>query len=290
MIETGDLLFEKAGERELSQAIAGSTAGKEDFPYVHAGLLEREKDGLFLLHASLKKGCLRERLESFLEESHGDLDVYRVTKDHPFSKEEVLHRAEAMIGAPYNASFYPEGKGWYCATFIAAAFKDDSIFHMEPMAFGPKGLVLPFWKDYYEKLSLAVPEGLAGLSPNGMIRQGALRRTGTLRDALSSEKEGHAIYGLLTDEEGRCSHYHTERDVAALRCDTCGRYYACYQCHDLLEDHPFQPVSADDTAPVLCGSCFHTMTQEEYEKGHCPFCGHHFNPGCKKHHHIYFCH
>lgn len=29
------------------------------------------------------------------------------------------------------------------------------------------------------------------------------------------------IYGLALDDDGRCQHYHTQRDVVALACDQC---------------------------------------------------------------------
>ena len=47
------------------------------------------------------------------------------------------------------------------------------------------------------------------------------------------------INGLLVDDESRCQHYHTELDIVALKCFQCQKYYACYQCHDSLEDHKF---------------------------------------------------
>lgn len=97
------------------------------------------------------------------------------------------------------------------------------------------------------------------------------------------------IYGDELDDCGRCRHYHTELDVAALKCAECGRYYACYQCHDDLEDHAFQPTGETESWPVLCGSCRSRLTYEEYETGRCPHCGHPFNPRCSRHRDIYFC-
>ena len=47
------------------------------------------------------------------------------------------------------------------------------------------------------------------------------------------------LYGIDLDASGRCIHYHTRQDVAMLLCSRCRKYYACYQCHDALEDHTF---------------------------------------------------
>ena len=42
-------------------------------------------------------------------------------------------KAESLLGAPYNASFYPDGDGYYCSQFIAELLP---IFKTIPMKFG----------------------------------------------------------------------------------------------------------------------------------------------------------
>ncbi len=96
------------------------------------------------------------------------------------------------------------------------------------------------------------------------------------------------IYGVDVDAKGRCVHYHLQVDIVALKCGQCQKYYACYQCHDALEKHPFAAVSKDDSAPVLCGNCRQTLTFDQYQMGQCPFCRHAFNPRCRLHQTIYF--
>ena len=96
------------------------------------------------------------------------------------------------------------------------------------------------------------------------------------------------IWGIGLDDCGRCVHYHGETDIAALLCARCRRYYACYQCHDNMEDHLFVPTDETEPYPVLCGRCRHVLSYEQYQSGACPFCGHSFNPRCARHHCIYF--
>ena len=96
------------------------------------------------------------------------------------------------------------------------------------------------------------------------------------------------IYGIGLDSEGRCLHYHTKCDVVALKCNKCKEYFACYQCHNQLQNHPFEPVSKEDVAPVICGSCRHFLTFDEYKKRACLYCRHAFNPKCPVHETIYF--
>ena len=99
------------------------------------------------------------------------------------------------------------------------------------------------------------------------------------------------IFGQLLDKEGRCQHYHGQLDVVALKCFFCQRYYACYLCHNELEEHDFTayPKSLTDDKVVLCGACQTELTIVDYQSvSSCLACGHSFNPGCKLHEAIYF--
>lgn len=96
------------------------------------------------------------------------------------------------------------------------------------------------------------------------------------------------IYGLDLDEAGRCRHYHKVCDVVSLKCAKCGKYYACYQCHDEMEDHQFVATNNDEEYPVICGVCKKLLTREEYMTGACVHCKTEFNPRCKLHYDIYF--
>ncbi|MFC3931979.1 CHY zinc finger protein [Streptococcus dentapri] len=99
------------------------------------------------------------------------------------------------------------------------------------------------------------------------------------------------IQGLLLDSRSRCQHYHTTLDIVGLKCFDCQRYYACYQCHDSLEDHSFQayPRKYQQDLVVICGVCHLEMTIEQYQAvSACPSCQSPFNPKCSQHDNIYF--
>ena len=81
--------------------------------------------------------------------------------------------------------------------------------------------------------------------------------------------------GLLVDHESRCVHYHSDKDIVALQCYECKKYYACYQCHNELESHVFSPYPLN-------------LKEEYTETGTCPFCNAAFNPACQNHYSIYF--
>ena len=42
---------------------------------------------------------------------------------------------------------------------------------------------------------------------------------------------GHAVRSADVDEETRCAHNGTERDVVAIRFHCCDTYYPCHRCH-----------------------------------------------------------
>lgn len=97
------------------------------------------------------------------------------------------------------------------------------------------------------------------------------------------------IRGVDVDEQGRCAHYRSERDIVANRCATCDDYWACHACHAELTVHPFGRMRIDAPASVLCGNCRHTMGYGVYSQATaCPSCGHDFNPGCSMHSSLYF--
>ena len=64
------------------------------------------------------------------------------------------------------------------------------------------------------------------------------------------KQENIKIHGIGLDKAGRCTHYHTQLDIAALLCAKCRKYYACYSCHDELEDHSFVATTPEEVYPV----------------------------------------
>ncbi|KAI0126163.1 hypothetical protein BJ170DRAFT_597389 [Xylariales sp. AK1849] len=100
------------------------------------------------------------------------------------------------------------------------------------------------------------------------------------------------VKGLEVTSRMQCSHWHSPRDIIAIRHKCCGEYYACISCHDELVTHPSQVWSRDErsTKAVLCGSCHRELSIAEYLacSNVCPGCKADFNPGCSYHYHLYF--
>ena len=100
------------------------------------------------------------------------------------------------------------------------------------------------------------------------------------------------IRGVGIDNEARCRHYRTDRDVVAIALPCCEAFYPCIECHEALADHEparWPPARFDERA-VLCGRCGARLSIATYlDCDHrCPRCDGAFNPGCRHHRERYF--
>ncbi|MFD2611789.1 CHY zinc finger protein [Paenibacillus gansuensis] len=99
------------------------------------------------------------------------------------------------------------------------------------------------------------------------------------------------VHGAI-DGRTRCKHYHSERDIIAIKMKCCETYYSCYYCHQEEAGHvaAVWPAEQWNTPAVLCGNCRSKLTVRQYMDCDysCPSCGAAFNPGCKLHNHYYF--
>ncbi len=100
------------------------------------------------------------------------------------------------------------------------------------------------------------------------------------------------VRGKIIDLFTRCEHYKSELDIIAIKFKCCGKYYACYKCHNEEVNHNIQKWKIDEfnAKAVLCGACGNEMTINEYfnSNNKCRFCNSSFNPKCVRHNHLYF--
>ena len=159
MLETGDLIF-VSENTEMGQAIQASTGN-----YSHVAIF---LDGS-IYHATVEGGVLSQSPKDFFEAGK----VYDLYRYEQIDCPEVKKRAESLLGAPYNASFYSDGDGYYCSQFIAELLP---IFETIPMKFG-KGdqEISSFWEDYYRGLGLAVPLDQPGTNPSQLAQSPQLQ-------------------------------------------------------------------------------------------------------------------
>ena len=105
-------------------------------------------------------------------------------------------------------------------------------------------------------------------------------------------KKEPIVKGSTIDNETRCTHYHSDLDIIAIKFKCCGEYYPCYSCHEEATTHTAETwkKEAFDTPAILCGVCKNELTINEYlySDSKCPFCEAPFNPKCSNHYHLYF--
>ena len=150
MLENGDLIFVRE-DTEMGQAIQASTGN-----YSHVAIF---LDGQ-VYHATVEGGVLAQSPEDFFEAEK----VYDLYHCEQIDCTEVKKRAESLLGSPYNASFYPDGDGFYCSQFVAEILP---IFETIPMKFGDDTQeISDFWREYYRELGLPVPLNQPGTNPS----------------------------------------------------------------------------------------------------------------------------
>lgn len=180
-LKNGDLLFVTAKETGLSGAINNVTQKQKNASFDHIGIVEKSKDGIFVLHAAPKGGSQKQEIKDFLKDQSKEgqrVMVYRLKSEYQKSIPSALEKANSMLGKPYNFNYILDENSYYCSDFIERAFREDHIFKLEPMTFiDPKtGKTNAFWEEFYQKKNLKVPEGELGCNPNGLAASQKLIR------------------------------------------------------------------------------------------------------------------
>ncbi|WP_322479310.1 LysR substrate-binding domain-containing protein [Nesterenkonia sp. HG001] len=138
-------------------------------------------------------------------------------------------------------------------------------------------------------VALSRPDRHARLAVRTVTR--LLQETGAALEDAHREPSPGEVAGPVVDDETRCVHYASALDVVAIRFHCCGRWYPCLHCHAGAEDHSVLPWPADrhDAEALLCGVCRRRFSIAEYlQVEGCTGCGAAFNPGCSRHHPVYF--
>lgn len=185
-LKNGDLLFVTAKETGLSGAINNVTQKQKTASFDHIGILEKDGNQFFVLHAAPKGGSQKQKLKDFLNDQANDgqrVVLYRLKTEYQNTIPTAIQKAESMLGKPYNFNYILDENAYYCSDFIERAFRKDHIFKLEPMTFiDPKtGKTNEFWEQFYQKKNLKVPEGELGCNPNGLAASDKLERIKELK-------------------------------------------------------------------------------------------------------------
>ena len=124
-MKNADLLLIEPKKDEFSNLIANSTSIKHN--YSHVAIVYVNNGEAFVIRAIPNRGVVKQRMSQFLADRNDQgIDLYRVTKD--IDRVQVISRAKAMLGKPYNNLFLDQHDSFYCSQLVTYAYEKESIF------------------------------------------------------------------------------------------------------------------------------------------------------------------
>jgi uncharacterized protein YycO len=179
-LQPGDLLFQDLDCGELCNGINSTTYGYQHTTVSHVGMIVFNKTEPMVIEA-VSEGVKLTPLNAFLvrsldQEGHPRVMVGRVdaqtAKLIPAAIKDAMHD----LHAPYNATFSPDAKGFYCSQLITRSFfaanHNQAVFASHPMNFKTDHphAFSPAWVHYFADLKQAIPQGQPGNNPGMMSR------------------------------------------------------------------------------------------------------------------------
>lgn len=181
------MVFVTAQKENLSGAINRVTQKNETENYDHIGIIEKNKNSVFVLHASPKGGSQKQTLKNFIKnqtEGNAEIYLYRLKPEFQNSIPEAIEKANSLLGKPYNFTYVLNEETLYCSDFMERIFRNYHVFELKPMTFiNPKtGKTDDFWFKFYQEKNMEVPEGKLGCNPNGLASSEKLVKIGRIKN------------------------------------------------------------------------------------------------------------
>lgn len=172
-LHDGDLIFFVNPE---GNAITQVTATRKDYPVDHVAIFHRSESHTPQVIEAVHRGVSITPMDSLLKEaeSHDTPTLLVGRVNIPFDTVGTLQRAFARLGKPYDFVYGADDEAFYCSELVQKSYVTaggQPVFKTIPMSFSTEnGTLLPYWKDYYEKRGLPVPEGEPGTNPANQSR------------------------------------------------------------------------------------------------------------------------
>ena len=166
----GDLLFHVASK---DNAITDVTSGMID----HVAIVVT-RDSVI---EAVSRGVKTTPIDS-LRRQEG---YYLIGKVIGADRKASIAHARQYVGRAYDALFLKDNEDIYCSELVQFSFVDTQgkpIFSPIPMSFhDATGNITDYWKNFYEKRGMNVPEGQPGTNPSELSQRENVRITGRLR-------------------------------------------------------------------------------------------------------------
>ena len=170
-LRPGNLLFHVA---EKSNAITEVTPGMID----HVAIVIT-KDSVI---EAVGRGVVTTPLDSLLAQS----GHYIVAKVRNADRQQSIRNARKYLGRSYDYLYLPDNADIYCSELVQISFVDRHqrpLFSTIPMSFHDNtGNITPYWRDFYARHDLDVPEGKPGTNPAELLQRKEIKKgKGTLK-------------------------------------------------------------------------------------------------------------
>ena len=175
LLRDGDLMFCVSGK---PSAITDVTHGIDEMGINHVAIFHKDKNGSYAIEAIHKGVCINP-IDSFINANKGNGDnrqiiIGRINHDS-IDISKSIHNALKYVGRPYDFYFEPSDSAIYCSELVQISFVDHKgklLFHTTPMSFhNDSGEITAFWRNYYSKAGMNVPEGAPGSNPGELSRE-----------------------------------------------------------------------------------------------------------------------
>lgn len=184
VLKTGDLLFQKMNCGELCDAIHAVTEGFNGNDFSHLGLVVIENDSIFIIEAA-GNAVRKVTLEQFSKNTTTTMLIGRVKPKFKKLIPKVISFSKQQIGIPYDDDYLYDNGKYYCSELIYDAFLNahgEPFFELQPMTFKQPNTneFFPAWVEYYQNLTIEIPEGKLGCNPGGISTSDKIKIVGKL--------------------------------------------------------------------------------------------------------------
>lgn len=163
-----DLLFHIAPS---DNPITDVTQGIDNQKIDHVAVFFRQ-DGKPVVVEAVGKGVVITPIDSFLSRE-GDVVAGIFRKN--FDRKRSLRTALSYLGRQYDYLYLPDNTDIYCSELVQISYiynKGKRVFDPIPMSFHDKtGNITDYWRDFYARQGMDVPEGRDGTNPGEMSRR-----------------------------------------------------------------------------------------------------------------------
>lgn len=179
-LEVGDLLFQDLACGELCDGINSTTYGYKNTSVSHVGMIVSLDPQVVVIEA-VSAGVKLTPLNEFLVRSedgknHPRTMVGRINQGAQFLIPRAIKSAMSYLNMPYNATFSPTDKAFYCSQLITQSFfvanNHVNVFALHPMNFklSNSDKFSPAWVKYFSALKQPIPQGQLGNNPGMLSR------------------------------------------------------------------------------------------------------------------------